>query len=81
MWDLSHTHIYHTINQIGASQLELILWDNVSELIRGYRAGSDTICNNSRKDASHIYIIPQKDQSQLRLFAVVNKTQFNPVNT
>ena len=50
MWDLSHTHIYHTINQIGASQLELILWDSVSELIQGYWAGSNTICNDPRKN-------------------------------
>ena len=50
MWDLSHTHVYHTINQIGASQLELILWDSVSELIRGYRVGSNTICKDPRKN-------------------------------
>ena len=91
MCDSLHTHTHYTINQIGASQSPLLksltsslgptLWSSVSDPTWGFWAGSDTICNDSRKDASHIYIIPQKDQSQLRLFAVVNKTQFNPVNT
>ena len=88
MWDSSHTH---TINQIGESQspplksltssLGPTLWGNVSEPTRSYRAGSDTICNDPRKSASHICATPQKDQSQLRLFVVVNKAQFNLVNT
>ena len=91
MWDSSHTHTHHTINKIGASQSYLLksltsslgptLWGSISESTRDYQVGSDTICNNPRKSASHICAIPQKDQSQLRLFAVVNKTQFNPVNT
>ena len=91
MWDSSHTHTHHTINQIGASQspplksltssLRPTLWGSVSKLTRDYRAGSNTICNDSRKSASHICAIPQKDQSQLRLLVVVNKTQFNSVNT
>ena len=38
-------------------------------------------CNDPRKSASHICAIPQKDQSLLRLLVVVNKAQFNPVNT
>ena len=91
MWDSSHTHTHHTINQIGVSQssplkflmfsLGPTLWGSVSEPIRDYRAGSDTIYNGLRKSASHICAIPQKDQSQLRLLAVVNKAQFNPINT
>ena len=91
MWDSSHTHTHHIINQIGASQspplksltssLGPILCGNVSEPTRDYRAGSDTICNNPRKSASHICTIPQKDQSQLRLLVVVNKAQIYPVNT
>ena len=39
------------------------------------------IYNDSRKNASHIFAIPQKDQSQLRLIVVVNKTQTYLVNT
>ena len=91
MWDSSHTHTHHTINQIGESQspplksltssLGPTLWGSVSEPTRGYQVGSDTICNDPRKSASHICAIPQKNQSQLRLLAVVNKAQFNPVNT
>ena len=91
MWDSSHTHTHHTINQIGASQslplksltssLEPTLWGSVSEPTRDYQADSNTICNDSRKSASHICAILQKDKSQLRLLVVVNKTQFNPVNT
>ena len=56
MWDLLHTHTHHTINQIGASQslslksltssLWPTLWGSVSEPTRGYRTGSDTICND-----------------------------------
>ena len=42
---------------------------------------SDTICNNPRKSTSYIYVVPQKDQSQLRLLAVVNKSQIYLVNT
>ena len=90
MWDSSHTHTYHTINQIGVSQspplksltsLGPTLWGSVFEPTLDYRAGFDTICNNLRKSASHICTLPQKDLSQLRLFAVINKAQFNPVNT
>ena len=91
MWDSLHTHTHHTINQIGVSQssplksltssLRPTLWSSVSEPTRGYRISSDTICNDPRKSASHICAIPQKDWSQLRLLAVVNKAQFNPVNT
>ena len=91
MWDSSHTHTHHTINQIETSQsaslksltssLGPTLWSSVSEPTWGFRAGSDTICNDSRKNASHIYAILQNDQLQLRLFTVVNKTQFNPINT
>ena len=91
MWDSLHTHTHHTINQIGTSQspplksltfsLGLTLCGSVSEPIRDYQAGSDTICNDPRKSASHICAIPQKDQSLLRLLVVVNKAQFNPVNT
>ena len=36
--------------------------------------------NDPRKSASHICVIPQKDQSQLRLLVVVNKTQIYLVN-
>ena len=57
------------------------LWGSVSEPTQGYRACSDTICNDPRKSTSHICAIPQKDQSQLKLLAVVNKAQFNPINT
>ena len=91
MWDSSHTHTHHKINQIRASQspplksltssLGPTLWGSVSEPIWDYRASSDTICNDLRKSASHICAIPQKDQSQLRLLVVINKSQFNPVNT
>ena len=91
MWDSSHTHTLHTINQIEASQspslksltssLGPTLWSSISEPTWGFRASSDTICNDSRKNTSHIYAILQKDQLQLRLFTVVNKTQFNPINT
>ena len=63
------------------SSLVPTLWDSVSEHTRDYRAGSDTIYNDLRKSASHICAIPQKDQSQLRLFVVVNKTQIYPINT
>ena len=48
MWDSSHTHTHHTINQIGASQspplksltslLGPTLWSSVFEPIWGYRA-------------------------------------------
>ena len=75
MWNLSHAHTHHTINQIEVSQ------SRVSEPTWGYQAGSDTICNDPRTSTSHIYTIPQKDQSQLKLLAVVNKAQFKPVNT
>ena len=91
MWDLSHTHTHHTINQIGASQspplksltssLGPILWGSVSEPTHDYRACSDTICNDSRKNTSYFCAIPQNDQSQLRLLVVVNKVQIYPVNT
>ena len=91
MWDSSHTYTHHTINQIGASQspplksltssLDPTLCGSVSEPTWDYRVSSDTICNDPRKSASHICAIPQKDQLQLRLLVVVNKTQFNLVNT
>ena len=71
MWDLSHTYTHHTINQIEVSQSPLLksltsslgptLWGSVSEPTRDYRAGSDTICNDPRKSASHIYAILQKN--------------------
>ena len=50
-------------------------------LQKDYRVDFDTICNDPRKSASHICAIPQKDQSQLRLLVIVNKTQIYPVNT
>ena len=91
MWDSSHTHTHHTINQIGVSQspplksltssLGPTLQASISEPTRDYRAGSDIICNDPRKSASHICAIPQKDQSLLRLLVVVNKAQIYPVNT
>ena len=91
MWDSSHTHTYHTINQIGVLQspplksltslLEPTLWGSVSELTWDYQSSSNTICNDPRKSASHICVIPEKDQSQLRLLVVVNKAQIYPVNT
>ena len=91
MQDSSHTHTHHTINQIGASQspslksltssLGPTLWGSVFEPTRDYWVCFDTIYNNPRKSASYICAIPQKDQSQLRLLAVVNKAQFNPINT
>ena len=43
------------------SSLGPTLWGNVSELTRDYGANSDTICNDPRKSASHICVIPQKD--------------------
>ena len=68
MWDSSHTHTHHTINQIRASQspplksltssLGLTLWGSVSELTQDYRVGSDTISNDPRKNARHICTIP-----------------------
>ena len=71
MWDLSHTHTHHTINQIEASQspplksqmstLGPTLWGNVFEPTQGYWVGSDTIFNDPRKSASHICAILQKD--------------------
>ena len=91
MQDSLHTHTHYTINQIRASQspplksltssLGPTLWGSVSDPTWDYRARSDIVCNNPRKSASHIYPIPQKDQSQLRLLVVVNKAQFNPLNT
>ena len=91
MWDSSHTHTHHTINQIGVLQSPLLksltsslgptLWGSVSEPTRDYRAGSNTIYNDSRKSVSHICAIPQKDKSQLRLLVIVNKVQIYPVNT
>ena len=71
MWDSSHTHTHHIINQIWASQspplksltfsLRPTLWGSVSKPTRGYWVGSDTICNDLRKSASHIYATPQKN--------------------
>ena len=91
MWNSSHTHTHHTINQIGAlqspslkslmSSLRPTLWGSVSEPTRDYQANSDTICNDPRKSVSHICAIPQKNQSQLKLFVVINKIQIYPVNT
>ena len=87
MWNTSYIHTNHTINKIGASQsppLESFgptLWESVSEPTWGYRASSDTICNDSRKSASHKCAIPQKDYSQLRHHEIVSKAQFNPVKT
>ena len=82
---------HHTINQIGVSQspplksltslLRPILWGSAFEPTQDYRAGSNTICNNPRKSASHICAIPQKDQSLLKLLVVVNKVQIYLVNT
>ena len=42
-------------------------------LVRNYNA--------SRKSASHICAVPQKNQLQLNLPIVVNKTQIYPINT
>ena len=71
MWDLSHTYTHQTINQIRASQslplkslmslLGPTLWGSVSEPTRGYKAGSDIICNDPRKSTNYIGTIPQKD--------------------
>ena len=71
MWDSSHIHTHHTINQIGALQspplksltfsLGPTLWSSVSEPTWDYRADSDTICNDLRKSTSHICTISQKD--------------------
>ena len=71
MWDSSHIHTHHKINQIGAlqspplksltSSLEPTLWSSVSEPIWDYRTDSDTICNDLRKSVNHIYTISQKD--------------------
>ena len=72
---------HHTPTHITQSSLGPTLWGSVSESIQDYRAGSDTICNDPRKSFSYICAIPQKDWSQLRLIAVVNKAQFNSVNT
>ena len=68
MCDSSHTHTHYTINQIGVSQsfplkslmslLGPTLWGSISEPTRDYRAGSDTVCNDLRKSASHICAIP-----------------------
>ena len=90
MWDSSHTHTHHTINQIGASQSPTLksltsslgptLWSNFSEPTRGCWVDSDTICNDPRKSVSYICAIPQKDQLQLRLLVVVNKAHIYPVN-
>ena len=91
MWDSLHAHTHHTINQTGVSQSQPLksltsslgptLWGSVSKPTRNDRAGSDTICNDPRKSASHICAIPQKDKSLLRLLVVVNKAQIYPVNT
>ena len=91
MWDSSHTHTHHTINQIRVSQspplkslmslLGPTLWGSVLEPTQDYQVGFDTICNDPRKNASHICVIPQKDQSLLRLLVVVNKAQIYLVNT
>ena len=85
----SYSSHIHTINQIGASQspplksltslLGPTLWISVSDPIWGYRAGSNTICNDPRNNTSHIYTIPQNDLLKLRFHIVVNKTQFKQV--
>ena len=85
------THITQSINQVGVSQYPPLksltsssgptLLGSVSETTLDYQLSSDTICNDPRKSASHICTIPQKDQSQLKLLAIVNKAQFNPINT
>ena len=89
--DSLNNHTYHTINKIRALQSLILksltfwlgptLWGCVFEPTRAYRAGSGTICNGPRKIASHICATPQNDMSQLRVTVVVNKAQFNPVNT
>ena len=71
MWDSPHTHTHQTINQIEASQspplksltfsLGPTLRGSVSEPTWSYRADSDTIYNDPRKNVSHICAIPQKD--------------------
>ena len=71
MWDSSHIHTHHTINQIGAlqslslksltSSLGPTLWGSVSEPTRGYWTSSDTVCNDPKKNANHICAIPQND--------------------
>ena len=81
---LTYPHTSHNQSNWGitlTSSLRPILWGSVSEPIQGYRVGSDVICNDPRKNASHICAIPQKDLSQLRLFVIVNKTQIYLVNT
>ena len=91
MWDSFNNHTYYTINQIRELQSLILksltfslgptLWGCVFEPTWGYRAGSDTICNDPRKTANHIYPTPQNEMSKLRVLVVVNKAQFNPVNT
>ena len=93
MWDSSHIHTHHTINQIGVSQspplksltssLGPTLCGSVPESTGSYQVGSNTICNDLRKSANHICTnytcaIPQKDQSQLRLLVIVNKASDLP---
>ena len=66
-----YINILQFLSNIGASQspplksltssLKPILWSSVSEPTWGYRTGSYTICNDTRKNASHICAIPQKD--------------------
>ena len=63
MWDSSHTHTHHTINQIGASKslplksltssLGPTLWGSVFEPTRGYRPGSDRKCRPHTR--GHVY--------------------------
>ena len=91
MWDSSHTHTHHTINQIWVSQfpslksltssLRPTLQGSVSKPTHDYWVDSDTMCNESGKSTNHLCTIPQKDQSQLRFLVIVNKTQIYPVNT
>ena len=92
MWDSLHIHTHYTIKlKIGAlqspplksltSSLGPTLWGSISESTWGYRTGSNTICNDPKKSASHICTISQKNQSLLRLLAVINKVQIYPINT
>ena len=71
MWDSSHTHTHHTINQIKVLQSPLLksltfslwptLWGSVSKPTWDYWADSDTLYNEPRKSTNHICAIPQKD--------------------
>ena len=79
--DQSQLRFLVVVNKVQTSSLGHTLWGSVSDLTRNYRADFDTICNDPRKNTSHICAIPQKDQSQLRLLVVVNKVLIYLVNT